>query len=219
MATPPKTVRFVGSSSSRQPPRHKGDQPKMETRREAPVMLTMTYISPRVSGALDIQLAKHAKYLIPLPPMSEDVIEEGALLGQIPNLKYQDYNLLDPKKFPHFQVDRYMCRRINLVTNIETLALQEWIENLAPLGLLNLLRIPRFARSPELNAVVKVLLSCVHDGYLWLDHKIDVHVDVIHRITGLSKVGVDLASHFVDKNLDRKLAAKLMKEFKLMKGG
>ena len=62
----------------------------------------MTYIILRVSGALDIQLTKHVKYLIPLLPMSEDVIEEGVLLGQIPNLKYQDYNLLDPEKLPQF---------------------------------------------------------------------------------------------------------------------
>lgn len=111
-----------------------------------------------------------------------------------------------------------MCRRMDLVTNFETLALQEWIEKLAPLGLLNLLRIPHFVRSPELNMVVKVLLSCVHDGYLWLDCKIDVNVDVIHRITGLSKVGTDPTLHFVGKNLDQKLAVKLTKEFNLTKG-
>ena len=32
--------------------------------------------------------------------MSENVKEEGNLLGHIPGLKYQDYNLQDPKKFP-----------------------------------------------------------------------------------------------------------------------
>jgi hypothetical protein len=105
MTTPSKTVKFVGSSSTQQPLRHKGDQPQTETRHEAPIMLTVTYISPRASGAPDIQLTKHAKFPIPLPPMSEDVIEEGTLLGQIPNLKYQDYNLLDPEKFLQFQAD------------------------------------------------------------------------------------------------------------------
>jgi hypothetical protein len=174
----------------------------METRREAPVMFIVTYIIPRMARAPNIHLAKHAHYPIPLPPMSKDVIEEGTLLGQIPNLKYQDYNLLDLEKFPQFQADRYMCRRIDPVMNAKTLALQEWIEKLPPPGLLNLLRIPHFACSPKLNAVVKVLLSCIYDGYLWLDRKIDVNVDVIHRITGLSKVGVDPVLHFVDKNLD-----------------
>ena len=66
--------------------------------------------------------------------MSEDMVEEGALLGQIPNLKYQDYNLQDPKKFPQFHVDQSMCKRVDLITQDEVLALQEWIEKLAPSG-------------------------------------------------------------------------------------
>ena len=81
MTTPPKTMKFAGSSSTRKSLWHRGDQPTMETRCEAPVMLTLTYIIPRAVGALDIQLAKHTKYLIPLPPMSEDILEEGTLLG------------------------------------------------------------------------------------------------------------------------------------------
>lgn len=105
------------------------------------------------------------------------------------------------------------------MTNLETLALQEWIENLTPSGLLNLLRMPHFAHNPKLNAVVKVLLSCVHDVYLWLDCKIELNVDVIDRITRLSKVGADPTMHFIGKNLDKKLATKLTKEFNLMKGG
>ena len=93
MTTPPKIVRFPGSSSTRQSPRHRGDCLETEPRREAPMSLTSTYLTMRVSGARDIQLAKNSKYPIPLPPMSEDVQQEGALLGHIPNLKYQDYNL------------------------------------------------------------------------------------------------------------------------------
>ena len=37
---------------------------------------------------------------MPLPPMLEDVEEEGSLLGHVNDLKYQDYNLLDHVKFP-----------------------------------------------------------------------------------------------------------------------
>ena len=65
---------------------------------------------------------------------------------------------------------------------------------------------------------MKVLLSCIHEGYLLLDRKIDLNVDVIHRITSLSKVGGDLGVHFVGKNLDRKLSAKIMKEHNVTKG-
>ena len=72
----------------------------METRFQTPIQLTVMYINPRAEGEPDIQLVKHAKYPILLSLMFQDVIEEGALLGQILNLKYQDYNLLDPKTFP-----------------------------------------------------------------------------------------------------------------------
>ena len=54
---------------------------------------------------------------------------------------------------------------------------------------------------------------------MWLDRKIDVNMDIIHHIIGLSKAGTDPASHFVGKNLDRNLDVKAMKEFKLSKGG
>ena len=71
----------------------------METRREVSVAWTPVYVSPRMGGAPDVPLVKNAKYHIPLPPMFEDVVEEGDLLGHIPILRYQDYNLQDPKKF------------------------------------------------------------------------------------------------------------------------
>ena len=61
--------------------------------REAHVNLTAAYLNPRVSEAADIRLVKNEKYLISLQSMSEDVFEEGGLLGHIQNLKYQDYNL------------------------------------------------------------------------------------------------------------------------------
>ena len=51
-----------------------------------------------------------------------------------------------------------------------------------------------------------------------MDRKIDLNGDVIHRITGLSKVGADPSTHFVCKNLDQNLAAQLTKEHKLSKG-
>ena len=145
MTTPLKTVRFLGSTSTRQSPRHKGDRLEMEPRGEVPVTLTPTYLNPRLSGAPEVQLVKNEKYPIPLSLMSEDVAEEGALFEQILNLKYQDYNLQDLEKFSQFQANQYMCKRVDLITQAKVIAPQEWIEKLAPSGLLNLLRIPHFS--------------------------------------------------------------------------
>ena len=41
---------------------------------------------------------------------------------------------------------------------------------------------------------------------------------MIHRITSLSKVGGDPKAHFIGKNLDQKLAVKIMKEHNITKG-
>jgi hypothetical protein len=45
--------------------------------------------------------------------------------------------------------------------------------------------------SQEVNACVKILLSCYHGGYLWLDQCITFDPTLIHRITGLSMQGPD----------------------------
>lgn len=124
----------------------------------------------------------------------------------------------DQEKYPQFQVDQYMRRKIDPITQVEKIVPQDWIAKLALSGLLKLLRIPHFSHSPEINTVAKLLLSYVRDGYLWLEGKINLNIDVIHRITGLSKVGDDSGAHFVGKKLDRKLAAKLTREMKLTKG-
>lgn len=92
---------------------------------------------------------------------------------------------------------------------MEKIIPRDWIAILAPSRLLKLFKIPHFGHSLEVNVVVKLLSSCVHDSYLWLESKIDLNIDVIHMIMGLSKVGDDANVHFVGKKFDRKLASKL----------
>ena len=80
-----------------------------------------TYVCLLRHEAPKIQLSSKARYPVPLPPMSEDVEEEGSLLGHVNDLKYQDYNLLDHVKFPQFQVDQYMAMTVNPATKVEAL--------------------------------------------------------------------------------------------------
>jgi len=75
---------------------------------------------------------KQVKYVVPLPPMPEEVREQGNLLGKIDQLKFQDYNLQDPQKFPQFQEDQYLVVRGDPVTKKQILAPQPWIEVLEP---------------------------------------------------------------------------------------
>lgn len=67
--------------------------------------------------------------------------------------------------------------------------------------------------------MVKVLLSCVHKGHLCLDHRVNITIDLIHQITGLSKTRADPAVHFVGKDQDKKLVTRLIKKYNITRGG
>ena len=72
----------------------------MEPRIDTSLYWIPTYVNLHHEGAPEVQLPKNAKYPTPLPPMYEDVIEEGDLLANILPLRYQNYNLQDPNKYP-----------------------------------------------------------------------------------------------------------------------
>ena len=80
-------------------------------------------------------------------------------------------------------------------------------------------RIPHFGRGGEVNAVVCILLSCVHGGYLWLGNKVDLNIDLIHRITRLSKTGQDPKIDITGKTKDPKLSPALVAKYQLQRGG
>ena len=86
-------------------------------------------------------------------------------------------------------------------------------------GLLNLLEIPHFGRGIEVNVVVRVLLSCVHGGYLWLSNRVDLNIDLIHRITDLSKHGQDPQTHITTKAKDTRLSQDQVQKYQLQRGG
>ena len=67
--------------------------------------------------------------------------------------------------------------------------------------------------------MVRILLSCVHGGYLWLGNKVNLNVELIHRITGLSKTGKDPKIYITGKTKDSKLPPTLVANYKLQRGG
>jgi hypothetical protein len=64
-----------------------------------------------------------------------------------------------------------------------------WAIGLKKSGILNLLEVPHFGRSLEINGCVKLLPSCVHGRTLWLDPPVSIDIALIARITRLPKVG------------------------------
>jgi hypothetical protein len=71
------------------------------------------------------------------------------------------------------------------------------------------MKIPHFGRHQEVNACVKLLLSCYHGGYLWLDRRMTVDPTLIHMITGLSMQGPDPQKFYPGKVADRTLAQRI----------
>ena len=86
-------------------------------------------------------------------------------------------------------------------------------------GLLNLLRLPHFGHGAEVNAVVRILLSCLHGGYLWLGNKVDLNVNLIHHITELSKTGQHPTIDTTGKTKEPKLSPTLVAKYQLQRGG
>jgi hypothetical protein len=95
----------------------------------------------------------------------------GPQLGLIPALKISDFNLGDRKNYAMLAPHRYLTKTTGKKPKIVP---QSWIKEIARSTILNVMKIPHFDRHQEVNACVKLLLSCYHGGYLWLDRRITV---------------------------------------------
>jgi hypothetical protein len=69
-----------------------------------------------------------------------------------------------------------------------------------------MMKIPHFDRHQEVNSCVKILLSCYHGCYIWLDRHITVNPMLIHLITRLIMQGSGPHQLYPGKMSDRSLA-------------
>jgi hypothetical protein len=58
------------------------------------------------------------------------------------------------------------------------------------------------SRHQEVNTCVKLLLSCYHCRYLWLDRRITVDPILVHQITNLSVKGPESQKFYLGKTSD-----------------
>jgi hypothetical protein len=118
-------------------------------------------------------------------------------------LKFNDFNLRDRNNYTMLAPYKYMTRKKGKNSKIIP---QQWMMNLAQSILLNVMNIPHFRRHQEVNACVKMILSCYHGSYLWIELRITVDPTLIHRITRLSMQGPDPQKLYPGKATDRVLA-------------
>jgi hypothetical protein len=126
-----------------------------------------------------VTLKKDAKYPLVMPDIPDGVIIDEDMLGKVSQLKYVDHDITDTTKFPELAPSEYLELKIDPVMNQTIPVPKVWARGLERAGILNLFDIPHFDRSQEVNACVKMLLTCVHGGYLWLDRPISIDTDLI----------------------------------------
>jgi hypothetical protein len=108
---------------------------------------------------------------------------EGSQLGKSPALKNNDFKLGDRKNYAMLMPHRYLMKTTRNKPHIIS---QPWIKELAQSMILNVVKIHHFGQHQEVNACIKIFLSCYHGGYMWLDRCITVDPTLIHLITRLS---------------------------------
>jgi hypothetical protein len=81
-----------------------------------------------------------------------------------------------------------------------------------------LLEIPHFGRILEINACVKILLSCIHGGTLWIDPQVSINTQLIAWITGLQIKGEDLKTIFANKSREKSLSESMKDKFNTFRG-
>jgi hypothetical protein len=118
---------------------------------------------------------------------------------KIAALKFSDFNLGDYKSYSMLAPHKYLTKTKDKNSNIIP---QPWTHNLVQSTLLNVMKIPHFGRHQEVNACVKLMLSCYHGEYLWLNRRITVDLTLIHRITELSMQGPDPHDFYLGKTTD-----------------
>jgi hypothetical protein len=107
----------------------------------------------------------------------------GPQLGHILVLKNNDFNLGDRKNYAMLAPHRYLMKMTGKKPRIVS---YPWINELTQSMILNVINIPHFGRHQKVNTCIKILLSCYHGAYIWLDKRITMDLVLIHLITRLS---------------------------------
>jgi len=155
--------------------------------------------------------------LLNTPLLLENITFEGSCLARIPHLKLEDWNLVDHEQFPHLATDTNMKRVFEKESGVIALEPVESIRRVNKSGLLNLLWVPHYHHS-NINPIVIKQFSCrVHDGCLWLNTLIPITDMLIHRITLLPHLGLNLAKALHGKTRERDLVENIKDNFKLVK--
>jgi hypothetical protein len=141
------------------------------------------YIPP-LSGIVNQDtVPRDFDYVVVIVYLPKGVCVVHADQEKLTMLTFSDFNLGDHKVYSMLAPHKYLTITKG---NNPKIVPQKWTHNLAQSTLLNVMKIPHFGRHREVNACVRLFLSCYHGGYLWLDLRITVDLILINQITRLS---------------------------------
>jgi hypothetical protein len=164
------------------------------------------YILSLVSAVSHESVPRDFEYTLITAYLSKGIHTVKPQLDKILMLNISDFNLGDRKNYNMLAPHKYLTRKKGKKSNINP---QPWTMDIVSSTILNIIKIPHFGKHQEVNACVKLLLSCFHGGYLWLDRCITVDLELIHRITELSMQGPDPQEFSPGKAADCALAQKI----------
>jgi hypothetical protein len=157
------------------------------------------YIPPLVGAVSRDNVSRDFEYTLITTYLPKGIHVVGPQLGLILDLKINEFNLGDRKNYvlltPHKYLTKTMGKKPKIVP-------QPWTKEIARSTILIVMKIPHFDRHQEVNMCIKLLLSCYHGGYLWLDRHVTVDLTLIHMITGLSMQGLDPQKFYLRKPAD-----------------
>jgi hypothetical protein len=161
------------------------------------------YISLLTSrGSHDI-IPRDLEYTLITLYLLKGIHTVGMQLGMAPYLKINDFNLEDMNYYALLSPHKYLTKTTGKKPNIVA---QPWTKEIMSSTILNIMNIPHFDRHQEVNACVKILLSCYHGVYLCLYRHVTMDLALIHIITGLSMQGPNPQKFYPGKAADHTLA-------------
>jgi hypothetical protein len=161
------------------------------------------YILPLVGAMSHDYVPREFDYTMVTACLPKGIRAVRMQQDKIATLNFSDFNLGDRNNYNMLDPYKYLTKTNGKNSKIIP---QPWTMNLPQSTLLNVMKIPHFGRHQQVNVCVKLMLSCYHGGYLWLDRCITVDLMLIHRITGLSMQGPDPQDFYLGKASDHSLA-------------
>lgn len=112
--------------------------------------------------------------MVSTPLLLKKVVFEGMLLGPIPILKMEDWDLADHEKFLQLVSNKYLDKIYYEETEVTWLEPMKWVVGVDKVRLLNILWVSHFNRMIINTVCVRKFLALAHDGCIWLGEPIPI---------------------------------------------